>query len=625
MLYHSRVHSIQDILGFNYSFDTPISDKNSYSIPLNQREFVWKKEKAKKLLNDIHEAYRSKDEYFIGGIVLSVTSMSNNKRTLDVIDGQQRLTTITICIASIIAYYKSNKTTIDKEFSSFEVANHYSDQFTTYKKLIKKTEAIGDKIQSNFTLNTSDAFKDFYEELLNRLDAIQVDGDIAEEIDDLLPSAKGNEYKTNMLDVAYSANEFLGNFDDDGREFIEFVDFLLSKVSVIVTITQNLGSAFKVFETLNDRGVKLLPEHLIKNYIMMRLKDNDLKLCHDRWEQFLTELKEDQSTTEFKYKPTDFFSLYYLSKGESFKKGDLFDKFQEYEQDTFKNSKKALAFIEDLKIKAKFLLTQTRIQHSLNKIDFGLGYSTILALYPYSSDTDYAKYVEQICRLGFVLLICKDKRIREHLQSLNTKIANYNSSTSDLQLIEVITNFVSKVIEENHKSTFEGNLEVKKIPFSGKLFDQMKYMLCIMAKKLDGTHFDLNSSKTTIEHILPKKDPNDPSYPDYGPDYDHYKKKIGNLTILNGQLNSSISNGSFKDKIDEIQAKSNNNYLTASIYKDIDDGKGKLYVNHRKAFNYKRGAAEDRSSINSWTRDDIENRTKALSRLARYIWIENHL
>lgn len=115
-------------------------DKN-YFIPPSQRKYDWDEEDVKKLINDIFDEYSSKDEnkfnpYFIGGIVLSIESMSSediSKKSLEVIDGQQRLTTIILLIAYLVQVLKFQDKRFSKDYSVEHLAEDLNELL--YKKV----------------------------------------------------------------------------------------------------------------------------------------------------------------------------------------------------------------------------------------------------------------------------------------------------------------------------------------------------------------------------------------------------------------------------------------------------------------------------------------------------------
>ena len=84
-------------------------DKNQYVIPPYQRPYSWTEEQCEELFNDLQRAFEddNTNEYFLGNIVIA--SSHEDKNRLEVIDGQQRLTTLTLLIKAFLFFDKDNK------------------------------------------------------------------------------------------------------------------------------------------------------------------------------------------------------------------------------------------------------------------------------------------------------------------------------------------------------------------------------------------------------------------------------------------------------------------------------------------------------------------------------------
>ena len=140
-------------------------------------------------------------------------------------------------------------------------------------------------------------------------------------------------------------------------------------------------------------------------------------------------------------------------------------------------------------------------------------------------------------------------------------------------------------------------------------------MLSTIANKLGGGNFDITSSDTTIEHIMPWKDDFN-CYADLNKDeYERSKGRIGNLTIMNKDLNGSLGSRCFEEKIELIK-KAQPDYFTYSLC-DSSFEKESTYGEFRKVFEYQHPA--------SWGIDEIKNRTEAIKRISKYIWIDGNL
>lgn len=103
----------KQISGLEYPLSKIFSSEFEYHIPPYQRPYAWTEEETSTLFEDLYDFYCStiNDDYFLGSIVLI---KEDNKPCSDVIDGQQRLTTLTILLAVIASKFSGDKKTLLK-------------------------------------------------------------------------------------------------------------------------------------------------------------------------------------------------------------------------------------------------------------------------------------------------------------------------------------------------------------------------------------------------------------------------------------------------------------------------------------------------------------------------------
>ena len=98
----------KEITANEYPLSKILSSDFEYKIPVYQRPYAWTNEESSKLFEDLYSAFQSnaKNAYFLGSIILIKNQRS---RIFDVVDGQQRLTTLTLLISAIISRFKKDK------------------------------------------------------------------------------------------------------------------------------------------------------------------------------------------------------------------------------------------------------------------------------------------------------------------------------------------------------------------------------------------------------------------------------------------------------------------------------------------------------------------------------------
>lgn len=216
------------------------SSDYDFTIPTYQRPYAWEKEQALQLLDDLTEALDrpGEDPYFLGSIVL-VKEQESPKA--DVIDGQQRLTTLTILLAVL------RDRTSDEELS---------------KNLGGMIREPGNRLQAldpkpRLTLRDRDValFTSKVQEPL------AVAGLIATH-----PSALDNDAQRSVRANAEAIDARLGEWPED--EVFRFAQFLANQTILVVVTTPDLASAYRIFSVMNARGLDLSPADIFKSQVI---------------------------------------------------------------------------------------------------------------------------------------------------------------------------------------------------------------------------------------------------------------------------------------------------------------------------------------------------------------------
>lgn len=241
------------------SSDVSVADlfKSFYAVPDYQREYVWGSDEVEQLLTDITDEMsgdiaEQSPEYFIGSIVVC----PGQDGVLDLIDGQQRMTTLYVTLCAIR----------------------------------DRLNALGDNGLSVLKSQLADASVDAagQETQRYRLDLQYEDsGDaltaIAEgtEIDELLTRSMENIHNAHHVVTQFLTTEF----DEDPAAVRRFYGYLTNKVKLIRIQTEDVAKALKIFETINDRGVGLNSMDLLKNLLFMKTPPEQFDRLKDTWKE----------------------------------------------------------------------------------------------------------------------------------------------------------------------------------------------------------------------------------------------------------------------------------------------------------------------------------------------------
>jgi len=227
-------------------------------VPLNQRDYSWGEKQVKEVFQDLSKAVsENKPTYFLGTIVLTEIP----KRAYEVADGQQRLATISILLSAIRDYFLSK----GKE----KLASSIESDFLF--KIDRGTE----DSESRLSLNVNDNVF-FQKRILSRPGSADRKFPVSKESHELIASAFqiAHEHINRSLSVHAESNHvpFLN----------KWVDFLRESAVVILLKVPDSVNAYVMFETLNDRGLKMAGEDLVKNYLFGASGDR-LKEAQQCW------------------------------------------------------------------------------------------------------------------------------------------------------------------------------------------------------------------------------------------------------------------------------------------------------------------------------------------------------
>lgn len=252
-----------------------------YSVPEYQREYVWEAEQVEQLLSDINSELAGSDpasapEYFIGSIVVC----PGQDGILELIDGQQRMTTIFLTLCAIrdrlIELGAEPSTALGAQIAATSVDVSGNEHFRY--RLDLQYEDSGDVLSRIAARNGERAGMQKTRSVANILNAYEVV-------------------------LTFLRREF----GDDVADQRAFYGYVINKVKLIRIRTEDVAKALKIFETINDRGVGLDSMDLLKNLLFMRARRTDFDKLKGSW-------KELQDTIfEMGEKPLRFLRYYIFS------------------------------------------------------------------------------------------------------------------------------------------------------------------------------------------------------------------------------------------------------------------------------------------------------------------------
>ncbi|MBM2614732.1 DUF262 domain-containing protein [Actinoplanes sp. LDG1-06] len=228
----------------------------SFHIPEYQRPYAWRKEQALQLLDDLSEALdrNEREPYFLGSVVLV---KSKQDPSAGVIDGQQRLTTLTILLAVL------RDLADDEEIRS------------SLGQLISEpgSKILGLETQPRLALRKRD--RAFFGEHIQQADGVT-------KLLDLKDTVAKNEAQATVRENAVAMYERLVRWPE--RQRMSLMRMLSLHTYLVVVSTPDLASAHRIFSVMNARGLDLSPTDIFKSSIIGDLPAGSSDLYAEKWE-----------------------------------------------------------------------------------------------------------------------------------------------------------------------------------------------------------------------------------------------------------------------------------------------------------------------------------------------------
>ena len=514
-------------------------DKYYFVVPDYQREYVWEADKhIYQFLVDIDEEFDAhsieQQSYFLGSIIIV---KKDNK--YDVIDGQQRLTTIVLCLCAMRNILESlnNKEPLSRMSSNM----------------------------LDITKNWLYTFDMEAETTMPRLE-LQYD-DSNGYLDTMIQKLKYEDEVTSSIDKMKKAyDRILEHFESyiqqDIKIFEKYVKYFLTSVNVVVIESDNLGSALKIFETINQRGAGLNAMDLVKNLLFSKAKDHDFEVIKAKWKQITSDLQNCDEGD----KPLRFLRYFMIARYHNgiIREDDLYSWIISKEgKQKLQYEDRPLSLVNEMAIASKrysYLVQATNSdsrEAGINK-------------YPNVVNIGYIN--KQRSRQHLILLMALDlncdnevinylaQQIESFLFFANTlkmQTKNYERRFTDWAIklrgkdsVAEIADFVDEAMApflRVYLSDFKNNfLQVKHYDYNPQYRE--RYILgCLNTEicKQAGLNplSQDNIQKLQIEHILPQTLINlDASEKFNEEERDKYTFMLGNTTLLESQINQAINN-----------------------------------------------------------------------------------
>lgn len=588
-----------------------ILEKQKFTIDYFQREYMWEKKHIEQLIADLESSflnnYDEKHEpeevanyssYYLGPVVMS--SKDGNK---SIIDGQQRLTSLTL----LLIYLNNLQKNMDEKVDVADLI--YSEKFRkkTFNMQVPEREeclnALFNSETYNYTGNNESVIN-----LVNRY----------EDIIQLFPES----LKNNTLPF--------------------FIDWLLEKIILVEIIAYSEENAYTIFETMNDRGLNLTPSEMLKGYLLSKIKDDERRnKVNKLWKEKIIQFRQYSKEEDLEFFKTWLRgkfaqSIRQSSKGavnEDFEKvGTRFHTWVKDNQSNLNLSKGSSCY-DFIKDDFKFY-ADLYIKILETKNTFTPGYEFIYYMDSFSIASSLSMPMlfapirkndnEEIVRIKlqivakFIESFTVNRMINYRTisqSSIRYTIYSIVREIRDKSIEDLILYFIDKI--NNFEETFDGMLKFR---MHGQNKRFIHYLLARITTFVD-THIGKSNifvdymnfgdkKKYEIEHIWSDSFERHIDEFDQRDEFLHYRNFIGDLVLLPNGTNQSFNDDTYSEKIKHYIRE---NSLAASLNVDYYE-KNPNFKNAMKNMNIEfKGYTE-------YKKENLVERQNLYTNICKSIW-----
>ncbi len=603
-----------------------------YYIDFYQREYKWTKETVKILLDDIFykfdPIYKNKSNLDITAEAISeypwyylntyITNDNNGKAYI--VDGQQRLTTITLILIQL-----------------FHIAKKYDDKLVIdlTSQLVYTTTpfgyeySMGDRNRSHIL-----------EKLRNK------------NIKDIDICDKFTTSEKNMLENSKEIALFLEKKLDNQHKFKTFVTYFMHRVFLIELLIDKTDDVPMVFEVINDRGVKLKPYEVLKGKILSKIAKGEVNTYCDIWDEAFARFEHEENLSD-EFLRTYFKATLASNRNEA---KDFDGDYHKKILDRLKlnNPSDIKSFIQNnikyyaklySKINERILVLSPQNQYNyFNELTDMGAYKQIALKACKINDEREDEKITEIAKLWdrhYVLSTLNgcynSNELQEDMYEISNKIENievseYKKIFDELLLNKIKTEKATDNIASvyNYKYFQANSYSYLQKRFLRYLFARIEYYfyqnsLTKLDKNTIENYVRSNGVNTAfhIEHILSHNNENKDLF-DSEEEFEEKRNMLGGLLLLKGKDNKSSGNELYKDKLKTYMPSLFWNETLCESFYHCNTEATALIDTLNEGFK-KDGIAINNKiikiePIQTFTEQSLEERTRILFELIKIIW-----
>ena len=502
-----------------------IGNGKTYKAPPYQRDYAWTEAEWDDLWNDILELRQNPDtRHYMGALVVQ----AKTDREFVVIDGQQRLATISILALAVIDRLQRMAEQGMDPAQNRERAQELRNRFIGEKDPASLIE------RSRLALNKTD--DGFYQDYLVQIREPR--------------NPRGLPGSNKLLHKCFAyfsdAIERLADLREDGVAVARLLSETVARKLLFILVTvEDEMNAYTVFETLNARGLELTTTDLLKNYLFSKVKTAaDLRVLQRRWQTLIAVVAQERFT--------EFLRYHLLCERPQIRKERLFKVIRERISDT----QEVFALLDALENRGEMFASFFDPDHGdwaelreakpfvRELVLFRTQQATplLFAARERFSDKDFVRVLKLANAISFRYAIVgrlNPNKLELAYHGAAKAILDGKATTPAEVFDRLRTIYVTDAQFMEHFAAFSVSMRRRKL---------VKYILCKLEKAQGGADRDPETDPGSIEHILPANPTQDWAEAFGHNQLDAATERIGNLTLLEPAKNRDISHAPFAEK-----------------------------------------------------------------------------
>jgi len=507
-----------------------------YSVPSYQRHYVWTEDNVNALLDDVKDNYmeHGDDEYFLGSYIIQ---KRKDRDTNDLLDGQQRITTLFLLFAFLR----------DSDQTPEDVKDGLQEFVYQKANIVRKIE---ERVRLSYEIRGT--VKQFIQKYIVKKNSIKDNWDV------FVRGANDNKENESVQHICRTLLCFKNYFEENSDiDIMKYVQFVSQNVVMIHISADTLEDAFRLFSIMNDRGLKLSNADILKSSNLEYLKSSsEMDDYARKWEELQYNL------------------------------GNDFDRFLSYVRTLYAKTKVKVNLLDEFKAIFKNGALQQGKPFFDAVLEWYKVYEYVIELEG-NNDVAYCNFVNVVnaskLSTDWIPVIMSyyskfgTNRLLDFAQRLvHRAVADVVCGETPSKRIENMNKFltlIERAAQPNdvlgNSAAFSFNKEIFLARIQSDVYGRLyaRMLLLLLEYKYQDNSIPKTFTTISIEHILPQTPRPESEWVRLFTDEERLNMthKLGNLCVIGRRKNSSLGNKDYKEKLEKYFSKNIANFARSLI------------------------------------------------------------